>query len=215
MIPNRRKHFFINKPLQIRYMLFVTVPLLLICAIAILGFYMGIWGQVLEAFSDDQIRNDLLTASRMIEYEQARRPEAGSAPFSSLSFFKETEKLSLRQREVFKEILEKTNRSLLPKFLLILVLIAWGTIYISHKIAGPLFHFGKVFKEMAQGNYRIRVHLRKSDEAQSVAEEFNKALQNTDHLLGEIKNAAKEEEPAKAIAQIKDKLSHIQTSVEH
>ena len=72
MNKNRRKHFLINKPFQFRYMLFVTAPLLIICTIALLSFYIGIWGSVLDVFSDAQLRKDLLTASRMVQYEERR-----------------------------------------------------------------------------------------------------------------------------------------------
>ncbi len=100
---NRRRHFFIDKPLQVRYMLTVSAPLLVICFVAIFSFYIGIWGRVLGSFSDEQTCTDLLTASRMVEYEQARYPgTAKSSDFSMLSLFKETEKLSQRQRDVFK-----------------------------------------------------------------------------------------------------------------
>ena len=108
---NRRKHFFINKPLQTRFMLAVVVPLFLINLVAIAGLYFGIWSKVLETFSDEQTLNDLVTASRMVEYDQARHPASAGQGFSSLSFFKQTEKLGQRQREVFREILNETNQS--------------------------------------------------------------------------------------------------------
>lgn len=215
MVPNRRKRFFINKPLQIRYMLVVSVPLIVISLVALFGFYLGIWGKVLNAFSDEQTRNDLLTASRMVEYDQARYAKTPSAPeFSILSLFKETEKLSQRQREVFKDILEETNRALLWKFILILFLVAWGTIYISHKIAGPLYHLSKALGEVEKGNYRSRVYLRKGDEGHPVAKEFNDAVDATDRLLSDLKNAARDPNPAQALTRIKEKLGPIKTSAD-
>ena len=125
MSQNRRKHFFINKPLQLRFMLAVIVPLLLINFVALAGLYFGIWSKVLDTFSNEQTLNDLVTASRMVEYDQARHP-VPSQNFSSLSFFMQTEKLSQRQREIFKGILDETNRSLLWKFLLLLFFSCLG-----------------------------------------------------------------------------------------
>jgi hypothetical protein len=140
MAQNRRKQFFINRPLQTRFMLAVTVPLLLINLVAIAGLYFGIWSKVLDTFSDEQTLNDLMTASRMVEYEQARH--AGNAQdFSSLSFFKSTEKLGQRQREVFKDILNETNRSLFWKFSLLLALIAWGTFQWRNPLANSMSFF--------------------------------------------------------------------------
>ena len=211
MSQNRRKHFFINKPLQLRFMLAVIIPLLLINLIALAGLYFGIWSKVLETFSDEQTLNDLVTASRMVEYEQARHP-AASQNFSALSFFKQNEKLGQRQREVFKEILDETNRSLLWKFLLLLFFLAWGTIFISHKIAGPFFRFSKAFGEVEKGDYRARVLLRKLDEGHPVAQEFNEAMEKTDHLLSDLKVLAQEKDAPQAVAKIKEKLAAVRTS---
>ena len=211
MSQNRRKHFFINKPLQVRFMLAVIVPLLLINLVALAGLYFGIWSKVLETFSNDQTLNDLVTASRMVEYEQARHP-ALSQNFSSLSFFKQTEKLSQRQREIFKGILDDTNQSLVWKFALLLFFLAWGTIFISHKIAGPFFRFSKAFNEVEKGDYRSRVTLRKLDEGHPVAQEFNEALEKTDRLLSDLKALTLERDASQAIARIKEKLDSVQTS---
>jgi methyl-accepting chemotaxis protein len=208
---NRRKHFFINKPLQIRFMLAVIVPLLLINLVALAGLYFGIWSKVLETFSNEQTLNDLVTASRMVEYEQARHPVAAQN-FSALSFFKQNEKLGQRQREVFKEILDDTNRSLLWKFLLLLFFLGWGTIFISHKIAGPFFRFSKAFGEVEKGDYRARVTLRKLDEGHPIAQEFNEAMEKTDHLFSDLKTLTQEKDAPQAVAKIKEKLSAVQTS---
>jgi len=211
MAQNRRKHFFINKPLQIRFMVAVIVPLLLINLVALAGLYFGIWSKVLETFSNEQTINDLVTASRMVEYDQARHP-VPSQDFSSLSFFRQTEKLSQRQREIFKGILDETNRALVWKFSLLLFFLAWGTIFISHKVAGPLFRFSKAFNEVEKGDYRARVTLRKLDEGHPVAQEFNEAMEKTDHLLSSIKVLAQEKDAPQAVAKIQEKLSIVQTS---
>jgi methyl-accepting chemotaxis protein len=213
MATNRRKQFFINRPLQTRFMLAVTLPLFLINLVAIAGLYFGIWSKVLDTFSNEQTLNDLMTASRMVEYEQARHP-VNNQDFSSLFFFKSTEKLGQRQREVFKEILNEANRSLFWKFSLLLALIAWGTIFISHKIAGPFFRFSKAFSEVENGDYRARVFLRKLDEGIPVAEEFNEALKKTDRLLSDLKALTLEKDAPQAIAKIKEKLSQVQTSAD-
>ena len=213
MSQNRRRNFFINKPLQFRFMLAVIVPLLLINLVALVGLYLGIWSKVLETFSNEQTLNDLVTASRMVEYEQARHPIANQN-FSSLSFFRQTEKLSERQREVFKGILDDTNRALLWKFALLLVFLGWGTIFISHKVAGPFFRFSKAFGEVERGDYRSRIVLRKLDEGHPVAQEFNDALKKTDLLLSDLKTLTQEKDASQAVAKIKEKLASVQTSTD-
>lgn len=215
MTSNRRRHFLIDKPLQLRFMLYVTFPLISITCITLLGLYVGIWGSMLEAFSNEKLRNDLLTASRLTEYEQAR--QTASAPDSSgLSFFKQSEKLSERQREVFKEILDNSNKELFPKLILLLFFIAWGSVFISHKVAGPFYRFHKSLEDIQKGDLRIRMHLRKADEGQGLAKTFNDSVSSIDETLSRLKKIIRENEPdpAKALSLIKSELSRIKTSAD-
>ena len=213
----RRKHVLINKPLQFRYMAYLVFPLTIVSAVTILSLYIGIWGSVLDAFSNEIIRNDLLIASRLTEYEQARMPvPAKEEPASALSFFRQTEKLSLRQREIFRDILNETNRQLIPKFLLLLFFIAWGSIYLSHKVAGPLYRFNITLSEIEKGDLRIRIHLRKFDEARYIAEHFNRTLENLDFTFSRLKNIIRENEanPERMTARLKEELAKIKTSAD-
>ena len=187
---NQRKHFFIDKPLQLRYMTVIAGILLLVSSAVITSLYFGIWGNVLDAFSDEKVRNDLLIASRLTQYEEARK--AGPPDQTPLAFFRQAEKLSIRQREVFKEILDRTNQGLLQRLILLLILIAWLTIFLSHKIAGPILHVNKALERLAKGDLRARIKLRKHDEGQSLEEHFNQAASSLDLSIAEIQNIFEE-----------------------
>ena len=100
----RRSQFLINKPLQFRYMAYLTATLLIIAAVSLLGLYVGIWVGVLDAFSDKRVRDDLLIASRLTQYEEARIPDTAGGGFSALSFFKQSEKLSPPHPAIFTNI---------------------------------------------------------------------------------------------------------------
>jgi hypothetical protein len=63
-----------------------------------------------------------------------------------------------------------------------------------------------------RGDYRSRVTLRKLDEGHPVAQEFNEAMEKTDHLLSNLKVLTREKDAPQAIAKIKEKLSVVQTS---
>lgn len=211
----RRKHFLINKPLQYRYMAYLTITLVTISVISLLSLYLGIWGGVLDAFSDKRIRDEMLIASQLTQYEEARTG-ASQQSLSSLSLFKQSEKLSARQREVFKEILDRSNKALLIKLLVLFIFIAWGSIYISHKIAGPLYRFAATLDEMSKGNLSMRVHLRKNDEAQFLADHFNETLAFLDTTLSKVKNIINEHDqnPAQLTERLKKELDQIKTSVD-
>lgn len=59
--------------------------------------------------------------------------------------------------------------------LFVLVVGIFGIIY-SHRTVGPLYHFKRVFREIAAGNTALRVKLRKKDEFHDVAFEFNQMM---------------------------------------
>ncbi len=46
-------------------------------------------------------------------------------------------------------------------------------LFVSHKIAGPLFRFKQTFRELAAGNFSNQVKLRKDDQLAEVAADFN------------------------------------------
>jgi HAMP domain-containing protein len=46
----------------------------------------------------------------------------------------------------------------------------------SHRIAGPLYHFQRVLREVTSGNRSARITLRKSDELQELARDFNQMM---------------------------------------
>ncbi len=207
---NRRRKFFINKPFQLRYMLYVSLPLVVIIGVSFFSLYLGIWADILSSFSDQKIQENLITAARMVQYEEVRQ---NSAPNGAISIFKSAEKLSNRQQEIFKEILNKANRNIALKIAFLLLFVAWGTIYISHKIAGPIYHMIRVGREVERGNYRARVALRKGDEAHPLAEQMNSTYSSIEQRMALIKQWANEKPAQEAIALIQKELGATQTHV--
>ncbi len=210
----RRKHFLVNKPLQFRYMAYISGTLFAVSLVIIINLYFGIWGNILDAFSNEEIRNNLLTASRIVEYEKARiTSKGGEAP---LAFFKQAEKLSRHQQEVFRDILNETNRKLTLQFLALLILIAWASIYLTHKIAGPMYRFHIALSTLSQGNLTTRIRLRRGDEGQDVAGQFNRTAESFDHFVCRLKNIARENksDPQRMAEHLNAELSKIKSSVD-
>jgi methyl-accepting chemotaxis protein len=57
--------------------------------------------------------------------------------------------------------------------ILFMVIISVMGILLSHRTAGPMYHFKRVFDEIRSGNRKQRVRLRPKDEFQDVAKSFN------------------------------------------
>jgi len=47
------------------------------------------------------------------------------------------------------------------------------TLFVSHKIAGPLYRLKKAMQELAEGNLSAQMKLRKLDQLQDIADAFN------------------------------------------
>ncbi len=50
-------------------------------------------------------------------------------------------------------------------------------LFLSHRSAGPLYHFKRVFEEIRSGKSDVRIHLRPRDDFQEVAESFNSMME--------------------------------------
>jgi len=125
-------------------------------------------------------------ASQLHDYEQARIGNENKA-VSRLSKFREIDLLSIREKEILQEILKKNNKELAIKAILLFLFIALGTIFLTHKIAGPLFRFQETFKEIKNGNLALRVHLRRTDEAQEILPYLNSMIGSLDYSISKIK----------------------------
>ena len=99
-------------------------------------------------------------------------------------------------------------------------------IFLSHKIAGPLYRFESVLKDLAKGNLTTRINLRKSDQLEDIKNTFNAALESADERLTEVKKDLDEahylasqlgsDKEAKnlkdAIARAKERIEFFRTS---
>jgi methyl-accepting chemotaxis protein len=122
-------------------------------------------------------------------------------------------------------VIEKTGFAILPSVLytnvitLILILLATiiAVLYISHKIAGPLFRFEKEIKEIGQGNLTKSIRLRNKDQITDIAEGLNsmtaslhgKVTAIQDDLEQVIERASKENASEKII----EELRHLDQSI--
>jgi methyl-accepting chemotaxis protein len=82
-------------------------------------------------------------------------------------------------------VLNKINIILLTGLPVIsILLLSWGLV-ISHRIAGPVYRLEQDLKKIAEGNFSLRIKLRKKDELASIAEGINKVLDKVEGKKGE------------------------------
>jgi len=60
--------------------------------------------------------------------------------------------------------------------LLFVLAVAGMALYFSHRSAGPLFQFKRVFDQIRKGQVESRIHLRPRDDFHEVAKSFNEMM---------------------------------------
>jgi len=84
------------------------------------------------------------------------------------------------------------------------------TLFVSHKIAGPLFRFEKDIKEIGQGDLTKKIGLRKKDQITDMADSLNKMTASLNEKVLDIrtgvehlvKSAAKQNAPQGLIEEL-------------
>src|SRR3989338_3553784 len=189
---NRRKHFLIDKALQFRYALYIITTLGIVSVVGMTGSYFGMWGSAVKVFSEESLRQSMLTAAQINEYEQARHPASKESLLPSVRTYKEISLLSTRQKEMIREIMDETSQRMLGLGALLLIFIGWGSIFLTHKIAGPIFKLGQYLHEVENGNLTARIKFRKFDEVHYLAGQFNAMAAELDAAMTKIKRMVKE-----------------------
>jgi methyl-accepting chemotaxis protein len=81
----------------------------------------------------------------------------------------------LEQGELAGQFLALHSR-VWPAMLVVFVLLALHSIVVSHRIAGPLYRFRKVFGAVAGGDLSVRANLRKGDYLGKESESLNEMI---------------------------------------
>lgn len=102
--------------------------------------------------------------------------------------------ITITYRDSFLRI-EKTPKALFYEIIrahgLYIFLIGAGistlSLFLSHRIAGPLYRFEKSIEEIIKGNLSFRIKLRKKDEAKELAEAMNRMIETLSSHLSRIR----------------------------
>ncbi len=181
--PYKRRKYFIKAGLQLRYMSVVILCMLIPTFVVGYLLYFGIWGAVIPEFSDAKLAEKLVIAARLRDYEQARH---GKPAPRELSIFREAKLLSAHEQEAVANILKAANLRLIPKLVILILTMAFASIFISHKIAGPAYRFEKEAQAIGEGNLTVSFKLRKGDEFKELSLMLEHMVES---LRGKIKDA--------------------------
>ena len=93
----------------------------------------------------------------------------------------------------------------IPALMVLVIGTAIYSIYMTHRIAGPIYRFQKIVKDVGQGNLTHRIRFRKGDDMHELADVTNQALSSLDQALTEIRSrgASGREAIQRALAELK------------
>jgi len=90
--------------------------------------------------------------------------------------------------------------TLVSVFILVSFITVYLVLYLSHKIAGPLYKFENVTKEIGNGNLKVNIKLRKNDELIRLQNAFESMVENLQNKIQGFKRNFKN------IKQLENKL---------
>ena len=165
----------------------------------------------MKAFSEESLQESLITSAQLHEYEASRHPVSDIRQPPSLRAYRETTLLSQRQKEIIRQIMDEAYRKTIALGIILLFFIGWGSIFLTHKVAGPIFKLTQYMEALKKGDFSVRIGFRKFDELHYLEKHFNDLASTLDTSLSQMKWILKDSKDP-AAAEAGRELSKFKTS---
>jgi methyl-accepting chemotaxis protein len=86
------------------------------------------------------------------------------------------------------DIFTKTSEIAFAGTIVVLVIFGVAGIFLSHRVAGPLYRVERVAEEISKGNLDVSVRFRKSDELRTLADSLNRMITGIKGIVMEDKH---------------------------
>jgi len=112
--------------------------------------------------------------------------------------------------------LEETGEAILPAMIITNSIVLLGliaatifvTLYVSHKIGGPLYRIGSILEEIGQGNLNLQVEFRQRDQLKDLVPQINQMTENLNEKIRRIQSQVNDlHEKAQATDWKEDEIS--------
>ena len=194
-----RKHFFIDRKLQGRYMMTLLIPMLIMLVFFLIVLYYA--SQSIVATTTRIIKEEVENKIAVQLQDQQNPPvEAYQALINNIKTYVRDFSSDAKYR---KAVLQSLMWIFGIGILIIVVQIALLTIFFSHKLAGPVYRFEKMCHTLIEGNYTDKIYLRRGDEMQNLANLINEVIRITDERLAALRDAKTEEEKNRIVSSLK------------
>ncbi len=96
------------------------------------------------------------------------------------------------------------HASIWPALAIVTLLLAGSSIFVSHKIAGPIYRLKRSLAEIADGNIQMTMKFRKRDELHDLAASVNRVIHELRTLVGTLQEGR--ETSGECIAELEQLL---------
>jgi len=118
----------------------------------------------------------------------------GGIILSSLLVFLFSQETLTSSFENSRLVIKNTGDAIIPTLvvtnlatLAVITIAAIGvTLFVSHRVAGPMFRFEQDIKRIAAGDLRVRINLRQKDQFPEMAKSFNEMTVSMHKKIAEI-----------------------------
>jgi nitrate/nitrite-specific signal transduction histidine kinase len=194
-----RKHVFIDRKFQGRYMLTFLIPMLIMLLFWIATLYLS--AQNVITSTTTLVKKDVENVIALHLQDQAT-PDATiySGLVDDIQKFIRVLPVNPHYRsDIFNSLAWIFGIGLL----LVIIQIVLLTIFFSHRVAGPVYRLEKACHAIIEGNYTDEVHLRKGDEMKNLANLFNESVRLTRHRMSVLSNETITEERNTVVSSLK------------
>jgi len=187
--PFIRKHFFIDRNFQGRYMITFLIPMLVLLLFMLFTIYFA--SQSIINLTTRIVKDDVENIIASGLQDRATPTTADyQGVVNDITDYLRTFSDNVKYRKAFFSTLLWVFGAGL---LIVIVQLVLLTIFVSHKVAGPIYRFEKICHDMMAGSYVDAVKLRKGDDMQNLANLFNEVISLTRQRLAAL---AAEADPA-------------------
>ncbi|MBD3393221.1 MAG: hypothetical protein GF418_13940 [Chitinivibrionales bacterium] len=194
-----RKHFFINRKLQGKYMLTFLIPMLIMLVFMLFTLHFA--SQTVVSTTTATIKQGIQ------DMEVFHFQDEPSPSVESYRAFLNDVKSYLRNYSSDATYRRVVLVSLLWVFgigvLLVIIQIVLLTIFFSHKLAGPIYRFERLCHSIIEGDYTGEIVLRRGDEMQNLASLLNEVIARSRERIGRLRDAPDAESRQKALSELK------------
>ncbi len=167
----KRKHYFINPKFQTRFLVSFVVPMLIF--LSLISFVMMFAAKNIVTSTIEIVGEDIHGIVRSNEMHIQDTNKRNGAIVKQIKEYV-VNNISNKSSVFSSSILKSASGALLIGLFVVVLQLALLTVFVSHKIAGPIYRFEKFSEALESGNLSDRIHLRNGDQLIDTADKFNK-----------------------------------------